>query len=361
MDIYSQLREKIDQYSIGMSSSHSGMEIKILKDLFTETEALVYLAMSNKLESARMIAGRLEMETENVAAVLEEMTKKGLTFPKTMEDIKYYAAAPFMHGFYEHQAYQGNRNKELVQMMEDYVLGEFSPKYTGMRTVPLNVELDPASPVLPFDDVKKIILGKDKIGLVPCACAYHGEVLGQHIEKPRDVCIVFGFYAEYIIEELKNGRWISQEEALHILDETEQAGMVHQTGGNYQSTECICNCCIDYCAGLRKIKALKRPARAVFSNYYAELDQELCSGCEVCLERCPMDAIILEQEVLRVDRQRCIGCGLCTSACPMEAISLRVKTEGLQPPPKTYMFMRSSADLEKELADNLKNTKQARS
>ena len=352
--IYNQLREKIDQYSIGMSSSTSGKEIQILQILFTEIEARVYLGMSDRLESTAAIAKRLGMEAENVVAVLDGMTEKGLTFPKTLDGSKYYAAAPFMHGFFEHQAYVANHNKELVQMMEDYILDEFKPKYSGMRTVPLNVELNPELPILPYDDVKNIIAGKDKIGLIPCACAYHAEVLGHHSEKPKEVCIVFGFYAEYIIEEMKAGRWISQAEALRILDETEQAGMVHQTGGNFHSTEVICNCCADYCAGLRMIKALKRPARAVFSNYYAELDGDLCSGCEICLDRCPMEAISSGQETIMIDRQRCIGCGLCTSACPVEAISLCVKPEGLQPPPEDYLFMRSTADMEKELAGQVK-------
>lgn len=352
--IYSKLRENIDQYSIGMSATASGIELQILETLFTEKEAAVYMGMSNRLESAQTIAKRLEMETEYVAAVLASMTEKGLTFPKTLNGNKYYAAAPFMHGFFEHQAYKANNNRELVQQMEDYILGDFRPKYSGMRTVPLHVELNPELPVLPYDDVKNIILSKDKIGLIPCACADHAKILGRQSEKPRDVCIVFGFYAEYIIEEMKSGRWISQTEALRILEETEQAGLVHQTGGNFHSTECICNCAIDYCSGLRKIKALKRPARAVVSNYFAELDEDLCSSCEICLDRCPMEAISNQQETMAVDRQRCIGCGLCTSACPMEAISLKVKPEGAQPPPETYLFMRSTEDLEKELAEQVK-------
>lgn len=352
--IYEQLREKIDQYSIGMSASSSGIELQILQQLFTESEARVYVGMSSNLESAQNIAQRLEMEPEKMAVLLEKMTAKGLTFPKTLNGSKYYAAAPFMHGFFEHQAYIDNQNKDLIQMMQDYILKEFRPKYTGLRTVPLHVDLNAALPVLPYDDVKKIISSKDRIGLVPCACAHHAEVLGHHTDNPKEVCIVFGFYGEYIIEEMKLGHWISQAEALRVLEETEEAGMVHQVGGNHQSTECICNCSIDYCNGLRMIKSLKRPSRAVFSNYYAEIDEDSCSSCEICLDRCPMEAIQAKQESLIIDRQRCIGCGLCTSACPLQAIRLQVKPQGIQPPPETYQFMRPTTELERELAELVK-------
>jgi len=349
-NIYEQLRACIDQYSIGMPATNSGIEMKILQRLFTEEEARIYLGMSSKLESPQTIAQRLNLEEGEVAAALGVMTEKGLTFPKTEQGGSYYAAAPFMHGFFENQAYLQKKDKELVRLLEAYAVGEFLPKYTGLRTVPLHVELTPELPVLPYDDVKKIIASKERIGLIPCACAEHAELLEHSCGKPKDVCIVFGYYAEYIIEEMKAGRWISQAEALRVLDETEEAGLVHQIGGNSQSTECICNCCADCCTGLRKIKALKRPARAVVSNYYAELDGELCSSCEICLERCPMDAIIFEGELLTVNRLRCIGCGLCTSTCPMDAIVLKVKPEGLQSPEEIYLFMRSTEDLERELA-----------
>jgi len=38
-DVYSRLREQLDEYSVGFPSTHTGMEMKILEKLFTEEAA----------------------------------------------------------------------------------------------------------------------------------------------------------------------------------------------------------------------------------------------------------------------------------------------------------------------------------
>jgi Na+-translocating ferredoxin:NAD+ oxidoreductase subunit B len=50
------LRACIDKYSVGFVAAQSGVELKILKRLFTEDEAAVYLAMTRQLEPAAAIA-----------------------------------------------------------------------------------------------------------------------------------------------------------------------------------------------------------------------------------------------------------------------------------------------------------------
>jgi Na+-translocating ferredoxin:NAD+ oxidoreductase RNF subunit RnfB len=62
------------------------------------------------------------------------------------------------------------------------------------------------------------------------------------------------------------------------------------------------------------------------SNYHAVIDQDECNGCEVCVERCQVDAIQMEDDVAVASRQACIGCGLCVSTCPTDCISLTHKT-----------------------------------
>jgi len=53
----------------------------------------------------------------------------------------------------------------------------------------------------------------------------------------------------------------------------------------------------------------------------AEINEELCSGCRVCIAVCPYDAISFneEKEISQVEEMLCKGCGACVAACPSSA------------------------------------------
>jgi len=72
------------------------------------------------------------------------------------------------------------------------------------------------------------------------------------------------------------------------------------------------------------------------TNYLSVIDRNKCTGCEICVQRCPVDAISMDAEGLAVRTESyCIGCGICARFCPSEAISL---LEGMRrvyvPPPR---------------------------
>jgi len=54
----------------------------------------------------------------------------------------------------------------------------------------------------------------------------------------------------------------------------------------------------------------------------ARADPEKCTGCGLCVEVCPVEAIRLEGDVAVVDPQTCTGCGTCVDECPNEALAL---------------------------------------
>lgn len=349
-DIYVKLREKIDQYSVGMWPTESGKEMKILRQLFTGVEAEIYLGMTRSLESAKTIASRLGMDDGDVKNHLDNMTEKGLTFPKTKDGVRYYAAAPFMHGFFEHQSFRKEKDPAVAPLFEDYIMGGFIPRTTSMRTVPVMAEVQAKDIVLPFDDVKEMIQSKERIGLFRCACNYQVAQLGSKCERPAEVCIAFDFYAEYVIEEMKWGRWVTREEAMKVLEDSEKAGLVHQTAGDLRSTEAVCNCCPECCTVLRRLKMLPQPALLKSTNYRLEQNHSNCTQCAVCLDRCPMKALSMVDDKIVINRDRCIGCGLCTTTCAAQALALVRKPEAeIKTPPEKYEFLRSSIDLMQEL------------
>ena len=161
---------------------------------------------------------------------------------------------------------------------------------------------------------------------------------GAGCDKPLESCLVFGTGAFYY-EENGLGRKISQDEAMDILKKGIEAGLVLQPG-NAQKPTNICMCCGCCCQILKNLNDMEQPAKAVSTNYYAEVDPEQCTACEVCVDRCQMNAITVE-EVAVIDLDRCIGCGLCVPTCDFDAMSLKKKEgEAIVPPRnvvETYM------------------------
>jgi heterodisulfide reductase subunit A len=55
----------------------------------------------------------------------------------------------------------------------------------------------------------------------------------------------------------------------------------------------------------------------------ATVDQDRCSGCRICNNLCPFNAILYHEDraVSEVNPALCQGCGTCVAACPAGAIS----------------------------------------
>jgi len=84
------------------------------------------------------------------------------------------------------------------------------------------------------------------------------------------------------------------------------------------------------------------------SNYLVAVDQGRCDLCETCIERCPMDAFSIIDNIIERDAQLCIGCGLCVSTCPSEALSMVSREDRLPPPTgQKELFAAMAASLQK--------------
>ena len=50
------------------------------------------------------------------------------------------------------------------------------------------------------------------------------------------------------------------------------------------------------------------------------VDPDKCVACHACVRVCPVDAVAVEGDKVRIVDQACIRCGLCLPACPHDAI-----------------------------------------
>ena len=346
-DIYRRLQQRLDRYSIGFPATESGIELKILKKLFSPEDAAMFLSMTQKLETAGQIAQRTERPTAEVAAQLEDMTERGLLFRLKRGGAVKYGAIPFVHGLFEFQV--KNLDRDLAEMMDQYHEEGFSRTFetiggTFLRTVPVEKSIEVTHQVAAYDDAVKILKETELIVVADCICRKKMEVLGKGCGKRMEACFLFGSMGQYYIDK-GMGRRVGVDEAIAILREAQDSGLVTQPA-TAQNPGGMCNCCGDCCGVLISIKQHPRPAEIVYSNYFAAVDRELCTGCETCLDRCQMGAIIIDDDNLAViDRDRCIGCGLCVITCPTEALKLTPKPAGEQktPPVSTLEQMQTMA------------------
>ena len=341
--VYERLRARLDELAVGLPATENKIEIKLLKRLFTETEAEFFVQLHPLLETPDDVAKRLKREPAEVAGLMEQMAKKGLLFRKRAGDRVRYAAVPYVVGIFEFQV--KSMDEAFARDNEAYFEQAFlasaqSFKTPVLRTVPINRKIVADWPIAPYEDVLQIIESQEKIAITPCVCRTQTKLAGHDCDKPKDNCFSFGSHADYYVEN-GMGRFITKDEAKRIVINNEEAGLVMQPF-NSKKVGGMCSCCGDCCGMLRSLKKQPNPAEAVQSNYYAQVDEELCTGCETCVERCQMEAIEVIDGISTVLLNRCIGCGLCVTTCPTEAVQLIKKDDDkLYEPPKsgveTYM------------------------
>ena len=343
-DVYTKLAKHLDSLPAGYPATETGVELKILKKLFTPEEAEVACNLTMMPQTADSLAPKLGMDAQELAEMLEEMARKGLIFRYRKKGTVSYMAAQFVVGIWEYHV--KDLDQELVQYFNEYVpvLMRSAWERTRtkqMRVIPVSEDVAPDAAVMPFDQAEQIISSQSRIAVAPCICRTERGMLGEACDAPVETCLIFGAGADFYLEN-GLGREIDAEEALQIVEKGKDAGLVFQPS-NAQKPVAMCMCCGCCCQILRNLKRMDKPSQMVHTNFQAQVDPESCTGCGVCESLCPMQAISV-QETAEVDLDRCIGCGVCVNGCEFEAVHLRAKEAGsVYEPPKsvveTYMNM----------------------
>jgi NAD-dependent dihydropyrimidine dehydrogenase PreA subunit len=70
-----------------------------------------------------------------------------------------------------------------------------------------------------------------------------------------------------------------------------------------------------------------------------------CAGCGVCVDVCPVEAIVLADGKAHVDEETCTGCEACVSVCPEGAIQPLIHGELVPVPERLPPAIRQPSPL----------------
>jgi predicted transcriptional regulator len=150
----------LDTLSAGFPATPTGIEIRILKKLFTPEEAELTMRLKNEPEEVSLIAARIGMEESELAAKLEEMVMKGLIFRVRDGGRTLYQSYQFMVGIYEFQL--KNLDKEFCKLFEEYLpylgISLASVKTKQLRVIPVESAVNTLNSVAPYNQIKDSVL-----------------------------------------------------------------------------------------------------------------------------------------------------------------------------------------------------------
>jgi ferredoxin len=202
--------------------------------------------------------------------------------------------------------------------------GKVVPTEAASQLVTINtdIRIDDLEKIIPYAKARAIVMkNPDHIAALECPC----RSVQENPCLPLDVCIIVGDpFASFIIEHHpQRARWISQAEAVSILEAERERGHVSHAFFKDAMLErfyAICNCC-QCCCGAMKAHQNGTPMLAS-SGYVALVDGDLCIGCGDCKRTCQFNAIKVSDGISVIDRDICMGCGICEAHCTQGAVSL---------------------------------------
>ncbi len=336
-DIYKKLAEHLDRIPNGFPETASGVELKILAKLFTPEQAELACLLGLEPQSAKEIAAGAGRDEREIFAALKTMVKQGLIVAERGAGSLVFKSLPFVVGIYER--HNDRLDEEFAQLFELYFKEAFhkvmSIKPSVHRVIPIEKSIPLNIDVLPYERASTYIENAASWGVQDCMCRVQQRLVGAGCDHSLNNCLSFSSKPNAFAS-LASVRSLSKEEALQILAEADKEGLVHSVRNVQQGVDYICNCCSCCCGILRGLGEFGSLNAIDRSPFFAVVDEDLCSGCETCIDRCQFKAISVGGGVCRIDRARCFGCGLCVTSCPEQALRLQPKESAeTEPPPGT--------------------------
>jgi len=317
---------------------------RMLEYLMTPAEAEVVALLPMKYEE---LADKVGMDAASVKTKLEDLYRKGVIWAKNADGLEEASFALVVVQLHDMTMCTFDvditRDRKLFELWDDFCVNEWDPdqvsswdkgEQPGGRIVPAYKAILNSPEILPCEDMREIIMSARSIAVTHCTCRRRKEAVGRKCRSSHSmVDIQFNLVAEYLIGR-NAGKRLSADEALALIDECEELGLLHtcENSTRMRPRYGMCNCCIGCCMIYQPLNRFQVPVTKCVakSRYEARVDQALCDGCQSCTDWCQFDAIEMvkpegsKKYKAYVDPEKCMGCGICVLKCEPQALSLRL-------------------------------------
>ncbi|MCP4761291.1 MAG: hypothetical protein GY870_05885 [archaeon] len=338
---YDKLRQILSPSISVELPKHEAVE-RLVKNMFTEEEAFIIVKgfkKANRPRTIGIISRRTGIPKENLKEILKDMAYKG----KIINRAGIYIVLQFLPGGFElyfiHNCDEEKNLKETAEAYRDFfhvrhannskkiypiplfrVIPAIDPT---LKTLKIDESIEVKHQILPFEVLEKTLSPKKKYVVLDCCCRTAAELAGNPCKATTEpFCVGVGTLATEALN-YGIGRQVSLDELMELMRKAEKAGLVHETTNLNKSTMLLCNCCTCCCGFLKSVKYTQNVSSVAISNFDPIISEEKCDLCQICIKKCPMEAITLNENKLEIKRNICLGCGVCASNCPLEAINLK--------------------------------------
>jgi NAD-dependent dihydropyrimidine dehydrogenase PreA subunit len=360
-EIYERFMEWLKKTWYGLPEANE--LVPLIKATYTPQEASLLTGMPFSGRNLEELAKMKQMDSSELRERLDAMAKNGLVFRTVRGDTVRYSLNDAIFVEYRSVFWPGRtdeRSKAIAPLANQYYYhgGWDQWKDThvkALRVLPIQRTIEDTREILPYEEVVKVLDQQDYFTVSICPCKHRKNIDSDSSDctYPTEVCLHFGRLGHYIVEN-GLGREITRQETEEILRQCAEAGLVHGVANMQERPDTICNCDPCCCIMFEAFHKLKHAQGMNRSNYQVSINHETCIGCGLCVKRCPMEALHLQDQPEAKDRVTvvgdkelknkkgkisvanpdiCIGCGVCAYKCPTQSIILELR-EAIEHPPK---------------------------
>jgi len=354
-ELYEQFIRWLDKAWWGLPESEHLMPT--IKAFYSPEEAGLLTGIPFSSINLEELAEMKDMDPAELGKNLDALARKGAVWRSVKGGSVRYKLNDTFFTFMRGPFWGANPDeptRALAPPLNKYFYDGFMEQFAhahskGLRTIPINKTIEDPRRILPYEDVVKYVDSQDycTVSFCPCRQRKNLDPDSPDCKHPVEVCLHFGQLGHYIVEN-GLGREITKEETREILKQAAESGLVHAISNWEKGADTICNCCKCCCLFFEAYHVLKHDKSHDVSNYRVRTSPETCKACGLCVERCPMDALRLEDstkatnkkgKVAVLDPDLCIGCGVCVYKCPTESLILERREEIYHPPKDAREWM----------------------